>query len=68
MVQRNATKMVPQIRSMHYEDRLTAIGITTLFGRRLRGDLIQFYKVQNGLNLVNWIEPIKKRPTLDNED
>jgi sulfur relay (sulfurtransferase) DsrC/TusE family protein len=64
MVQKNATKMIPQIRSMHYEDRLKAVGITTLFDRRLRGDLIQFYKIQNGLNLVSWIEPIKERPAL----
>ncbi len=50
---------------MHYEDRLKDIGILSLFNRRMRGDLIQFYKIQNDLNRVNWINQIKKRPALD---
>ena len=48
---------------MHYEDSLEAL--FPLAERRLRGDLIQFYKIQNGLNIVNWVNPIVKRPALE---
>ena len=43
-VQHRATKLVPTIRNHKYEDRLKILGLTTLFERRQRGDLIQVYK------------------------
>ena len=36
-VQRRATKLVPQISEMTYEDRLKALGLTKLVDRRVRG-------------------------------
>ena len=65
LVQKNATKIIPQIRSMHYEDRLSAIGITSLIDRRMRGDLIQFYKIHNDIKVVNWVNPTTKRSALE---
>ena len=56
-VQRNATKLIPQIRSLPYSKRLAAIGLPYLFERMTRGDLIQYFKIVRGLNQVNWINP-----------
>ena len=49
-VQRRSTKMVLEI---SYEDRLTALGLSTLEERRLRGDLIQQFELFKGYDSVN---------------
>ena len=36
-VQRRATKLVPQIKDLSYENRLKALGLTRLVDRRVRG-------------------------------
>ena len=46
--------MVVETRTMEYEDRLKALGLTTLELRRKRGDLIQTYKIINGFE-EGWI-------------
>jgi len=44
-VQHRLTRMIPGLRSMHYEDRLQDLGLSTLEERRNRADFIE---VQNG--------------------
>ena len=44
-VQMRATKLVESVRNLSYEDRLTKLGIPSLKYRRLRGDLIEVYKI-----------------------
>ncbi len=51
------TKLVPRIRNWRYKDRLAVLGLTSLHERRLRGDLIQLFKLVNGINEVNWVNP-----------
>ena len=52
-VQRRATKLVPQISELSYEDRLKALGLTKLIDRRVRGDMIETYKIISGKENVN---------------
>ena len=52
-LQRMATKMVPELAEMQYEERLKAMNLPTLEQRRERGDLIQVYKLMTGLDKVD---------------
>jgi hypothetical protein len=44
-VQRRATKMIKSFQRLSYEERLKLCGLTTLERRRVRGDLIETYKL-----------------------
>lgn len=48
-VQRRATRMIKECRNMNYEDRLKLLNLHSLKGRRIRGDLIETYKLYNNL-------------------
>ena len=48
-VQRRATKMISEVRDLCYEDRLKALKLPSMEYRRKRGDMIQCYKIINGL-------------------
>ena len=52
-VQRRASKMVPELANLEYGDRLKALRLPSLLYRRLRGDLLEVYKLLNGLNNVD---------------
>ena len=59
-VQRRATKLLPTIRKLPYDIRLTRLGLTRLSERRERGKLIDFYKIYNSINIVRWHVPIRQ--------
>jgi len=48
-VQRRATKLIPSLRHLTYEDRLRKLKMPTLVYRRARGDMIEMYKIKNKL-------------------
>ena len=52
-VQRRATKCVPSLRKLTYEERLMAMKLPSLKYRRKRGDLIEMYKYAHDLYDVN---------------
>jgi ribonuclease P/MRP protein subunit RPP40 len=52
-IQGRATKMVFELRTLSEQDRLTALGLTTLEVRRKRGDLIQLFKIMNKMEEVD---------------
>ena len=60
-VQRRATKLVPYLKNLCYNERLIALNLTTLEERRIRGDLIQFFKFFSGSNLITWQKSPSKR-------
>ena len=47
-IQRRATKLIPGLRDLSYEESLKEFGLTTLETRRLRGDQIEVFKILNG--------------------
>jgi hypothetical protein len=49
-VQRRATRLVPCLRSLPYPERLRRIGLQDLDTRRLRGDILETYKIVHGID------------------
>ena len=47
-VQRRASKQIPGLSSLSYEDRLRKLKLPTLAYRRSRGDMIELYKILTG--------------------
>ena len=52
-VQRKITKMIPRLRNKSYEERLKELNLFSLSKRRLRGDLIEVYKIFRGFDNIN---------------
>ena len=52
-VQKRATKLVYEYQKVSYEERLRRLGLTTLQQRRLRGDVIETYKIITGKENVD---------------
>ena len=48
-VQRRATRLLPGLSNLTYEQRLEVLKLHSLFYRRRRGDMITVYKLLNGL-------------------
>ena len=48
-VQRRATRLVPELKHLSYEERLQMLKLPSLQYRRLRTDLIQLFKMTHGL-------------------
>ena len=45
--------MLPGLEDMDYEERLNKLGLFSLERRRMRGDLIEVYKIVTGLDRVH---------------
>jgi len=52
-VQRRATKLLKECQNMSYSDRLNYLKLHSLKGRRMRGDLIQMFKICNHIDDVD---------------
>ena len=53
-VQRRSTNMILGYKHYCYKDRLTLCQLSTLEGRRLRGDLIEAFKLLKDLDQINY--------------
>ena len=49
-VQRTFTRVIDGMSGLNYESRLKSLGMTTLLERRMRGDLIETFKILNGFS------------------
>ena len=52
-VQARATKLIPSIRHLSYHKRLERLNLFSLEKRRLRGQLIETFKILKGVNKVD---------------
>ena len=52
-IQRRATKLVPGLRDLRYEEQLKECGLTTLETRRIKGDQIEVFKILNGYKNID---------------
>ena len=52
-IQRCATKLVPSLRSLPYEERLCRLKLPSLMHRRRRGDMIHVYKIMSGMDRID---------------
>ena len=58
-VQRRATRIVPNLKEMCYSDRLRELNLPSLVFRRMRGDMIEVFKILHGIydeNVVPFLE------------
>ena len=53
-VQARATKLIPSIRQIGYQRRLERLNLFNLETRRLRGQLIETFKILNGITNVEY--------------
>ena len=52
--QRRATKLIPSLKHLSYEERLRKLNLMPLVQRRLRGDLTETFKFMKGVNKVHF--------------
>ena len=65
-VQRRATRQLPQLKGLSYEDRMRKLQLPTLRYRRLRGDMIETYKLLHDIYdpiLPKLLDPVEKSTT-----
>jgi hypothetical protein len=53
-VQQRATRLIANMRHLSYDERLSALNLHSLRRRRTKGDLIEIFKIINGLNNMNF--------------
>ncbi|XP_069178521.1 uncharacterized protein [Procambarus clarkii] len=51
--QRYATRLVPELRGMNYQERLHELNLTSLEDKKLRGDMITIYQILMGIDTAN---------------
>ena len=67
-IQRWATKLVQGLKNTSYEDRLKKLGLYSLERQRLRGDLIEMFKIITGRENVDYRQFFTLAPTHYNNE
>ena len=58
-VQRRATRLVPSVKHLSYEDRLRVLGLPTLLYRRERADILQLFKILHNYEQVDSLNSLQ---------
>ena len=56
-MQRRTLKIPEGFENLSYSERLRRLKLSSLKDRRTRGDLIEMFKVQKGLEKIEWVKP-----------
>eukprot|EP00061_Rhincodon_typus_P008284 g30756.t1 len=64
-VQKRFTRMSPGLEGLSYRERLNRLGLYSLERRRLRGDLIEVYKIMSNMDWVNSQGLFPRSPKLE---
>ena len=59
-VQKRFTKMIPELRELPYEERLSSLNLFSLDRRRTRGDLIETFRILKGMSDLGNVEMFQK--------
>ena len=65
-IQRRMTKIIPGLKNKSYQERLKFLNLPSLKHRRRRGDLIETFKIMNGIVKVNNIFSLSNNLTRTN--
>ncbi|NEQ69831.1 MAG: hypothetical protein F6K21_30935 [Symploca sp. SIO2D2] len=57
-VQRRMTKLIPKCRNMRYENSLAELNLFSLSKRRIRGDMIELFKIIHGFDNLDKLQYI----------
>ena len=57
-VKRRATRIPIGFEKLEHEERLRRLSLTTLQDRRIRGDLIEMYKVMSSRESIEFVKPL----------
>ena len=60
-------KLVPEIRDLPYEVRLRELGLPSLLERRVRGDMIEVFKIVNGFENIDSEQFFKRVKVRDSD-
>ena len=52
-IQRRATRLIPSLKGLSYEERLRILKMPSLEHRKRRGDMLQVYKILNGIDRLD---------------
>ena len=66
-VQRRAVNMIVGLTGRTYEDKLSELNLTSLSDRRIKFDLVQTYKILNGIDRVSpdiWFKTVEQNNRL----
>ena len=64
-VQTRAIKIPTGFEKFEYDDKLKILGMTTLKDRRIRGYLIEMFKVMSSRESIDWVKPQNLRKNVD---
>ena len=67
-VQRRATRLVSDLKNLSYTERLKTLGLQSLIYRRDRADMIQVYKILNGIDQMDKDTLFTKCQIIQQED